>query len=165
MDAGNQQTLPDSLGQIATMQPQLNPRELPFGTAGCRPRGKQGSFLCILKFFPHCRLFWLKNIYQLFGKFVLFLEIKNANLLSKEGHTVSWIISPASSWCHCAWSASIFCGTLNPCLLQAEMAPKVKNNNPEVTSSVIWIPYACTSCRHFTFVKSNIFPSRQIHFK
>lgn len=133
MDAGSQQTLPDRLGQIATGQPQLNPRELPLGTPGCQPRGKQGTFLCILKSFPCCNLFWLKNIYQLFGKFLLFLEIKNANLLSKEEHTVCWINSPASSQCHCTWSASIYCGTLDPCLLQVEIVQKVKNNDPEVT--------------------------------
>lgn len=133
MDAGSQQTLPDSLGLTATRQPQLNPRELPLGNPGCRPRGKPRSFLYILKSFPDCRLLWLKNIYQLFGKYVLFLEIENATLLSKEGHTVSWINSPASSQCHCARSVSIFCGTLDPCLLQAEMAQKVKNKDPEIT--------------------------------
>lgn len=126
MDARSQQTLPDSLGQTATRQAPFCSRELSLGTPGCRLGGKQRSSLWVLRSFLHCRLFWLKNIYQPFGKFISFLETKNANLLNKEGHTVSWINSPALSCCRCAWSASIFCGTLDPCLLQAEMAQKAK---------------------------------------
>lgn len=134
MDTGSQQTLSDCLGQIATGQPQLNPRELPLGR---KPRGKQGTFLCILKSFPHCRLFCLKNVYQPFGKFILFLEI-NANLLSKEGHLVSWINLPASSQWNCAQSLKHW---IYVCSRQ-KLSKSLKIITLMSPVAIIWIPYA-----------------------